>query len=202
MSNKSLFLQALEQLDDAETKLADLNAIYHRAPMIDPLDNPTFAPDGVEGHVTHGRNIGRLIGGLGGAALGGWAGSHLGNPFDFANPVAGASELVGGAAGAIGGGLAGHGIGGAIGGGVARMTSTPEQQAVEHIKKLDPASGLAHIRMSEQSGRVSPTVIQAMKDTYNTRRSGIQTQLGAGVAVPPGKTPVHVVPNKPEALPV
>lgn len=213
MSNKSLFLQALEQLDDAGTKLAELNVkmasmetIYHRAPMIDPLDNPAFGPDRTSTHVEHGQNIGRLLGGLGGAALGGFAGHELGGAVDNV----GLSHLVGShggallgtAAGAAAGAIPGAAVGHSLGGGIARMTSTPEEQAAEHIKRLDPASGLAHIRMIEQSGRVSPSVVQAMKDSYNTRRTGIQTQMGAGVAIPPGKTPVHVVPNRPEALPV
>ncbi len=207
MSNKSLFLQALEQLEDAGTKLADLNTIYHRQPMIDPLDSEAFGPSRTSDRVHHGQNIGRLLGGLGGAALGGFAGHELGGMTDAVNPISmmaghDLGALTGTAAGALAGSVPGAAVGRSIGGGIARMTASPTEAAAEHIRRLDPASGLAHIRMTEQAGRTSPEVIQAMKDTYNTRRSGIQTQLGAGVALPPGKTPVHVVPNKPEALPV
>lgn len=93
---------------------------------------------------------------------------------------------IGGVAGAVAGGFAGHALGKRIGGGIGSLTS-PEAQAAEKIKRMDPASGLAHIRMLEQSGRVSPSVIQAMKDSYNTRRTGLQTQIQSGVALPPGE---------------
>jgi|GEM_PF-5121496 len=219
-------MSALELVDDVQAKLSNLNAIYRRAPMVDPLDNPDLGPAGEHGRVQHGSNVGKLVGALGGAALGGLAGHAIGGGLasgaanlgasiggvvpgydpvmgeqvhDFFNNVGSAEGTL---TGGVVGGMLGHHLGGRIGGGIARLHSTPAEQAVERIRRMDPASGLAHIRMTEQSGHVSPEILQAMKDAYNTRRSGIQAQLGAGVAIPPGHTPYQVQSNRPTPLPV
>ena len=217
MSNKSLFVRALEEVQDVEAKLTQLNAkfadmrsVLHRAPVTDPLDNPQLggATSSARGHT--GGNIGKLVGGLGGAALGGWAGSEIGGLAGLsADVLAGAGNVAGvagglgshaligtpiptdapmlsgnmvsGLGGAIAGGLGGAYLGKRIGAGIGKMTATPEEQMAEHIRRLDPASGLAHLRMLERSGKVAPSVLQSGKDAYNTRRDGLRTQLEAGV---------------------
>jgi hypothetical protein len=101
-----------------------------------------------------------------------------------------AGKIEGTLSGAAAGGFLGHAAGKRIGAGIGRASmnfASPESQAAEKIKRMDPSTGLAHIHMLEQSGHESPSVIQAMKDAYNTRRTGLQTQMQAGVALPPGQ---------------
>jgi hypothetical protein len=235
MSNKSLFVQAAESTPGSTTKLAELDSklstlhdIYNRVPLVDPLDNPKFGPSRSGEMVNKGRNIGRLLGGLGGAAIGGYAGhalggglvsgaSHLGHALgswvpgydentyqDVANGMGDAGKLEGTLSGAAVGGYLGHAAGKHLGAGIgsiAKNFASPESQAAEKIRKMDPATALAHIRMTEQLGHESPSVLQSMKDTYNARRQGLQTQLQSGVAIPPGSR-VHDIGARPSSLPV
>lgn len=224
MSNKTLFLKAIESTPDAveklaafarriTPKLANLMQIYNRAPTVDPLDNSQLGPARSGQNIDRGRNIGKLVGTGAGAALGGLAGHAMGGGLMSAATHAGdaigshlptydpnmaeqvhdgftnAGKYEGTADGLVAGGMLGHWAGGHIGAGLGRASmaySSPESQAAERIKRMDPASGLAHIRMLEQSGSESPSVIQAMKSTYETRRRGLQTQIQSGVALPPG----------------
>lgn len=174
------------------------------------------------GHLAGGL-AGAALGGLAGHELGGGVlsgAAHLGNSvgepighmFGTYDPNTAASvhdaatnvgKVEGTLSGAAIGGLAGHAAGGAIGAGLGRVSqnfASPESQAAERIKKMDPATGLAHIRMLEQSGHASPSVIQAMKDTYETRRRGLGTQIQSGVPVPPG-TSVQSMNSRPTAAP-
>lgn len=224
MSNKTLFLKAVEATPDAiekiasfacrfTPKLANLMQIYNRAPTVDPLDNSQLGPARAGQNIERGRNIGKLVGTAGGAALGGIAGHAMGGGLlggateigdavgrhlpmydadtakDVHDGFSNAGKVEGTADGVVAGGLLGHWAGGRIGAGLGRASmglSSPESQAAERVKRMDPASGLAHIRMLEQSGSESPSVIQAMKDTYETRRRGLQAQIQSGVALPPG----------------
>lgn len=217
MSNQSLFIAAAEQTPDAIAKLASLAAklagigtVSTRQGVVDPLDNPEFGPERAGNSVGRGRNIGKLVGTLGGVAIGGLAGHALGGgvlstatnigdsisrhlPWydaDVAHDVHDSfthfGNVEGTVSGGLVGGLVGHAVGGGVGAGLGKAVSnfaSPESQAAERIKKMDPATGLAHIHMMEQSGHASPSVIQAMKDTYEVRRRGLQAQIQSGVPV-------------------
>lgn len=186
MPNKSMFLTAVEKVPDAVAKIAALSVkvasmrqVVNRGPVLDPLENSELGPERAGNQAERGSNIGKLLGTVGGAALGGIAGHHLTGGF-------GAGDALATGGGAIGGGMLGHAIGDGIGAGIGRISSnfaSPESQAAEKIKQMDPATGLAHIRMLEQSGHVSPSVLQAMKDTYETRRGGLKAQIQSGVPV-------------------
>lgn len=217
MSNQSLFIAAAEKTPDAiaqlaslTVKLAGISTVSTRQGIVDPLDNPEFGPERASNSVGRGRNIGKLVGTVGGAALGGLAGHALGGgvlsaatnmgdavgrhlPWydaDVAHDVHDSFTNFGNTEGTISGGLVGglvgHAVGGGVGAGLGKVVSnfaSPESQAAERIKKMDPATGLAHIHMMEQSGHASPSVIQAMKDTYEVRRRGLQAQIQSGVPV-------------------
>jgi hypothetical protein len=162
------------------------------------------------GHLAGGL-AGAALGGLAGHELGGGVmsgathfGDAIGEPIGHAlgtydpntaeslhDGLTGAGKVEGTVSGAALGGVAGHAAGGAIGAGLGRLSqnfASRESQAAEKIKKMDPATGLAHIRMTEQSGHETPSVIQAMKDAYETRRRGLGTQIQSGVPIPPGTT--------------
>jgi len=217
MPNKSMFLAAVEKVPDAvekiaalSVKVASMHQITSRGPVLDPLENPELGPERAGNGIERGRNIGKLVGTLGGAALGGIAGhalgggllsgaTHLGDSIGRHLPgydentaqsvhdgFTDFGKIEGTGTGALVGGLVGRAAGGGIGAGIGRITSnfaSPEAQAAEKIKQMDPATGLAHIRMLERSGHVSPSVLQAMKDTYETRRGGLQAQIQSGVPV-------------------
>ena len=200
---------AVRQLAALATKLANMSTVTRRDSAIDPIEDLSLGPERAGNSAVRGRHIGQLAGTLGGAALGGLMGHQLGE-YTGGNAVSGAvghgvgsllgtdnlgdlgnaGEAVGHhlstGAGALAGGAVGRSAGGAIGAGLGKLVShvaSPEAQAAERIKKMDPASGLAHIRMMEHSGHASPSVIQAMKDTYETRRQGLQAQIQSGVPV-------------------
>lgn len=191
------------------TKMADIGTVMRRDSAVDPSDDINLGPERAGNSIVRGRHLGQLAGTLGGAALGGLVGHQLGD-FTGGNGVGGAvGHSVGGlvgtdnlgdlgnageavghhlstGAGALAGGAIGHAAGGAMGAGLGKLVShfaAPEAQAAERIRKMDPATGLAHIRMMEHSGHASPSVIQAMKDTYETRRQGLQAQIQSGVPV-------------------
>ncbi len=198
---------AVERLSALATKVAAMSTVMGHSPVQDPLDNPDLGPDRVPDNEGRGRNLGGILGTLGGAALGGLAAGSAGHLAGdlMAHPIDSASDLasghmphvpesipstigagVEGAGGAAVGGLAGHFIGSRIGAGLGRASEglySPARQAAEKIKRMDPAAGLAHIQMMEQSGHVSPEEIQAMKDAYNTRRHGLLAQLQHGMPV-------------------
>jgi hypothetical protein len=184
-------------------------------PLDNPEFGPTRSGENTAKGRNIGRLAGGLggmaLGGLAGHAVGGGVlsgaahvGDAIGRPIgemlgtydpNMASSVhdnmTNAGKIEGTISGAALGGLAGHAAGGAIGAGIGRLSqqfSSPEAQAAERIKKMDPATGLAHIRMMEQSGHASPSVLQAMKDTYETRRRGLGTQIQSGVPIPPGTT--------------
>jgi hypothetical protein len=211
MSNKSLFLQALEQspafdadLTSLNEKLADISTLTQHEPMQDPLDNPDFGPARIPDVRNRGRNIGRLAGGLLGAGIGGYtghiwgglAGNAVQHPIDTVSDLSHgvmpdihsglghAGSMVGGAHDALLGGLVGSSVGGDLGAGIGSMTKhlySPERQAADKIRKMDPATAMAHIRMTEHLGKASPSVLQSMKDTFNARRQGLRDQIESGV---------------------
>ena len=201
---------AVEKIASLSVKVAGMGQVSHRGPMLDPLENPELGPDRSGNRVGRGRNIGRILGTVGGAALGGSLGHDLGGGVlstatdigdsigrhipgydeNVANDVHDSftnfGKVEGTLSGGLVGGLAGRAAGSGIGAGIGRLSSnfaSPESQAAEKIKQMDPATGLAHIRMLEHSGHVSPSVLQAMKDTYEVRRSGLKDQIQAGVPV-------------------
>lgn len=200
---------AIAKLSSLAAKLADIGTVYRRDRAVDPIDNPQLGPERAGNSEIRGRHIGQLLGTAGGAALGGLMGHQLGG-FTGENAVAGAAghgvgsligtdnlgnlgdagEAVGHhlstGVGALAGGALGRAAGESVGAGLGKLVSnfaSPESQAAERIKKMDPATGLAHIHMMEQSGHASPSVIQAMKDTYEVRRRGLQAQIQSGVPV-------------------
>lgn len=81
------------------------------------------------------------------------------------------------------GGLAGHAAGGAIGAGIGRLADQgkhPYNRGVDRIAKMHPAQARAYIANAHRAG-FHPDEIRGMKDAYNERRKGVQTQLRYGV---------------------
>lgn len=52
-----------------------------------------------------------------------------------------------------------------------------EQHMVSRIHDMSPAQGLSYIQLLEHHNKEAPHVIQAMKDAYNIRRTGVTEQL-------------------------
>lgn len=72
------------------------------------------------------------------------------------------------------GNSAGRAVGEAV-----ESAQAPERHAVDTIKSMTPADAYNHITYLERTGKATPAVIQAMKDTYNYRRRGYKYQLAA-----------------------
>lgn len=144
-----------------------------------------------------GGSLGAVGGGLAGAALPIAAGLGLGHAAGDLLPGDGALHHLGADAAGLGGAALGVPLAGpnaAIGAGIGAQSGErlgrmvgqgvealypSSRHAVQSIKDLDPAEGLARIRALEQTGG-DPATISAMRDAYNRRRSSFRDQLIAG----------------------
>ena len=87
----------------------------------------------------------------------------------------------------VGAGI-GHEMGGDVGQWLGRKMEgmySPQRRAVEQIRRMSPAKGLAYYRTLEQTGQASPESLEAMREAYNRRRDTIRDQVGAHQAMHP-----------------
>lgn len=175
----------------------------------DPLKDPAIAPHApIPRFDRAGKSIGSTLGSLGGGLAGALLPSALGFVAG-AGGAYGLEHLLGSdsgfgssalqiGAGALGAGAAapagffgqhiGRGLGalhgGQIGEGAGKQLEklySPERQAAERMRRMNPQHGLALIRTMESTGAGSPSEIEAMKDSYNIRRTGLRHQVQTGV---------------------
>lgn len=166
------------------SKVAVLGLPPTRIPS-DPLEDKDFAPPGLARWDRTGRRAGAALGGLAGltAGLVGplYVGHELGGTAgtEAAIPASIVGAPVGAGIGALAGGAAGEMIGEEL-----SAHQSPHRHAVENIKKMTPAEGLAHIQALERAGNTHPDIIKTMKDAYEFRRRGLGHQLAAQGSTP------------------
>ncbi len=176
--------------------------------LSDPLENDATSPHAaIPNFERKGRSLGEGVGAIGGGlaglampALAGFATGAAG-AYGLEHLMGGSPELGSGlqlAGGALGAGLAaplglvsapvgagigamhGKNIGGFAGRQVEKLYS-PERQAAERIRRMPANHGLALLRTMERTGQGMPEEIEAMKQTYNTRRDSFRDQARAMV---------------------
>lgn len=204
-------------------KYASMAQVRGESRLVDPLDNPEIGPFRSGEIPRVGSNFGRTVGTLAGLGLGSLAGHELGGGLlsgaselgssigrlgpsydeDVAKSLHDGFTTFGKIDGTTAGGLVGAGVGRFAGGGIGSVAgrmgagfAPAEAHAAQQIKRMSPADGMAHILMLERSGHARPSVIQAMKETYEARRTGLEDQARAGVS---GASALRIAPLMPQA---